>query len=226
MVELVSHVWTGALDGLAGGTTEPVARFRYDLVSGRWWWSEGMYALHGFARGEVIPSTELMLAHKHPDDRTRTEHTLHAVMETGEPFCCRHRVLDAGGTVHTVLSLGEGVCDTSGAVTAIQGFYIDVTESTRRETEAVAHEAVQRSAETRATIEQAKGVLIGAYGIDADTAFDLLRWASQQTNTKLRLVASNLVDHFTHRQAAATSAQHRARGLLQAISESGISAPG
>jgi hypothetical protein len=118
------------------------------------------------------------------------------------------------------------VCDTSGAVTAIQGFYIDVTESTRRETETVAHEAVQRSAETRATIEQAKGVLIGAYGIDADTAFDLLRWTSQQTNTKLRLVASNLVDHFTHRQAAATSARHRARGLLQTISESGISAPG
>ncbi len=226
MVELVSHVWAGALDGLAGGTTEPVARFRYDLISCRWWWSEGMYALHGFAPGDVIPSTELMLAHKHPDDRTRTEHTLQAVMETGEPFCCRHRVLDFAGTVHVVLSLGEGVCDTSGAVTAIQGFYIDVTESTRREIEAVAHEAVQRSAETRATIEQAKGVLIGACGIDADTAFDLLRWTSQRTNTKLRLVASNLVDHFTHSQTDATSSQHRARGLLRSMSESGVPAHG
>jgi hypothetical protein len=226
MVELVSHVWTGALDGLAGGTTEPVALFRYDLIGGRWWWSAGMYALHGFAPGEVIPSTELMLAHKHPDDRTRTEHTLQVVMETGEPFCCRHRVLDAGGTVHTVLSLGEGVRDRSGVVTAIQGFYVDVTESTRREIEAVAHEAVQRSAETRATIEQAKGVLIGAFGIDANTAFELMRWTSQQTNTKLRLVASNLVDHFAHSQAGAPASQHRARGLLQSMSKSGIPAHG
>jgi hypothetical protein len=118
------------------------------------------------------------------------------------------------------------VCDTSGVVTAIQGFYIDVTESVRRDTAAVAQEAVQRSAETRATIEQAKGVLIGAYGIDAATAFDLLRWASQQTNTKLRLVAANLVDRFTHSHADAPASQHRARGFLESISECGIPAHG
>ena len=35
MAELVSQEWIGALAGLAGGATEPVARFRYDLVGGR-----------------------------------------------------------------------------------------------------------------------------------------------------------------------------------------------
>jgi hypothetical protein len=214
MVELVSHEWTGALDGLAGGTTEPVARFRFDLISGRWWWSEAMYALHGFAPGEVIPSTQLMLAHKHPEDRTRTERTLEAVMATGQPFCCRHRILDASGTVHIVLSLGEGACDASGAVTAVHGFFIDVTASTAREVQQQAYEAVQRSAETRAVIEQAKGILIGAYGIDADAAFALLRWRSQHTNTRLRVLASDLVDHFSRGQANGTSAERRARDYL------------
>lgn len=40
-----------------------------------------MYALHGFAPGEVI--TELMLTHKHPDDRTRTGHTPQTVIAAG-----------------------------------------------------------------------------------------------------------------------------------------------
>ena len=224
MTELASQEWLGALDGLAGGATEPIARFRYDLVGGRWWWSEGMYALHGFEPGEVIPSTQLMLAHKHPDDRTRTEHTLQAVMATGEPFCCRHRILDASGAVHLVLSLGEGVCDASGAVTAVHGFFIDVTASTGREVQEQAYEAVQRSAETRAVIEQAKGILIGVYGIDAPSAFELLRWHSQQTNTKLRGLAADLVDHFSHGQAHGTSAQRRARDYLASLPLS--SAPG
>ena len=33
-------------------------------------------------------------------------------------------------------------------------------------------------------------MLMLVYGIDADTAFDLLRWRSQHTNVKLRLLAS------------------------------------
>jgi len=35
-------------------------------------------------------------------------------------------------------------------------------------------------------IDQAKGMLILLYGVDDDTAFDTLRWHSQNTNTKLR----------------------------------------
>ena len=46
--------------------------------------------------------------------------------------------------------------------------------------------------ETRVIIEQAKGVLI-AGGRTGDEAFDLLRSASQRTNTKLRDVAAQLV---------------------------------
>jgi hypothetical protein len=42
-------------------------------------------------------------------------------------------------------------------------------------------------------IEQAKGMLMFAYAISADRAFDILTWRSQQTNTKLRVVAECLV---------------------------------
>lgn len=43
--------------------------------------------------------------------------------------------------------------------------------------------AVAQIVEKRAVIEQAKGVLIVLYDIDADAAFDMLKARSQHTNT-------------------------------------------
>jgi ANTAR domain len=56
--------------------------------------------------------------------------------------------------------------------------------------------AVARIVENRAVIEQAKGVLMAVYDIDADDAFDLLKLRSQETNTKLRVVAERLMTEF------------------------------
>jgi hypothetical protein len=44
-----------------------------------------------------------------------------------------------------------------------------------------------------AVIEQAKGMLMFAYSISTDRAFDILTWRSQQTNTQLRVVTEYLV---------------------------------
>jgi hypothetical protein len=48
-------------------------------------------------------------------------------------------------------------------------------------------------AEHRALIEQAKGMLMFVYGLDADEAFDVLRSQSQQHNVKLLLIAEQVV---------------------------------
>jgi hypothetical protein len=54
-------------------------------------------------------------------------------------------------------------------------------------------EDLRRRLLTQPVIEQAKGLLIGLYGVDADTAFAVLvRW-SQHSNTKLHLLAAELV---------------------------------
>jgi ANTAR domain len=46
---------------------------------------------------------------------------------------------------------------------------------------------------TQATIEQAKGMLMGYYGISADTAFTVLTRWSQSSNTKVRDIAAAFV---------------------------------
>ena len=45
---------------------------------------------------------------------------------------------------------------------------------------------------TLPAIEQAKGALMAVYGLTPDAAFALLRWHSQQTNVKLRSIATEL----------------------------------
>ena len=48
-------------------------------------------------------------------------------------------------------------------------------------------------AENRAIIEQAKGVLMAAYGIEPNRAFEILVWRSQETNVKIRELASRFM---------------------------------
>jgi len=47
--------------------------------------------------------------------------------------------------------------------------------------------------DSRAVIEQAKGVLMAQRHVDADQAFDILREASQRYNRKLRDIAAGIV---------------------------------
>ncbi|HEU0130365.1 MAG TPA: GAF and ANTAR domain-containing protein [Mycobacteriales bacterium] len=58
-------------------------------------------------------------------------------------------------------------------------------------------EQLEEAMRSRATIEQAKGILMGERGCDADAAFEMLRAASQRQNVKLREVAQRLVDSKT-----------------------------
>ena len=53
-------------------------------------------------------------------------------------------------------------------------------------------EAVFEYDANRAVIEQAKGMLMFVYGIDADEAFQRLREQSQHHNVKLRLIAQQV----------------------------------
>jgi ANTAR domain len=53
--------------------------------------------------------------------------------------------------------------------------------------------AVSEFTAHRSIIEQAKGMVMVAYSIPADRAFDVLKWRSQQTNTKIRTLCELIV---------------------------------
>jgi PAS domain-containing protein len=182
---------------LDGGGRPPVGRYRLDLATGEWAWSDEIYEMHGFEPGEIVPTTQLMLSHKHPDDRGRVDGVLRRAAATGRTFSSVHRILDARGNTRTLAVTGQGRRDPgTGRVTELFGYFLDVTESHR---EAAAREAtvsIRASAERRAVIEQAKGVLMMVYGVDGDVSFDLLRQASNAANIAVRDIAYSLVHLF------------------------------
>jgi hypothetical protein len=61
-------------------------------------------------------------------------------------------------------------------------------------------QGLRQAMESRAVIEQAKGIIMGATGCDADAAFGVLSKQSQYTNRKLRDVAEELVAQKTRRR--------------------------
>jgi len=66
-------------------------------------------------------------------------------------------------------------------------------------------------AATMPVIEQAKGVLMAQQGCGEDEAFDLLRRASQRSNTPVRVLAERIVDNLPQRRGPNGSRVQRPR---------------
>lgn len=172
----------------------PPGHYTYHVADDRWTWSDEVYELHGYDPGEVRPTTSVLLQHKHPDDRTRTFEVLEAALATGRAYSCYHRIIDRRGRVRSVLAVGRGTRTApDGGIEELAGYFIDLTEVRRDETEAEVEVALARIAEHRSVIDQAKGMLMAVEGCDADRAFELLRIASANSNIKLHTVAHQLV---------------------------------
>ncbi|MEV0355104.1 PAS and ANTAR domain-containing protein [Nocardia sp. NPDC050697] len=163
------------------------------FADGRWEWSPEVYRLHGYEPGAVEPSTELVLAHNHPDDRDLVAALIDRARTDREPFAGRHRVIDTRDCEHTVLVVANRILDADGEPIGTSGCYIDLTDTIDAAGQAAVSEVVPEIVESRAVIEQAKGILMRMYGISADQAFKVLSWRSQETNTKLRALAAQLV---------------------------------
>jgi anti-anti-sigma factor len=167
--------------------------YQYAAADDTWQWSDGVYAIHGFHRGEVVPTMALLLSHAHAADRRHAGQLLRACVRDGQMFSLLYRVVDAAGQLRWVLIAGEGSLDEAGAVTGIRGYLIDVTESQTRARSREVASGLRKAMASRATIEQAKGALMLVYGLDAEAAFSLLSWQSQRSNIKLRDLAERLV---------------------------------
>lgn len=172
-----------------------VGWFRFHFAGERWEWSPEVEAMHGYAPGTACPTTELVLSHKHPEDRRHVAAMLDDVRHHHQSFSTRHRIVDTAGRTHHVIVVADTLTDDDGAVVGTHGFYVDVTPTEHQEQQRVSA-AIAEIAENRATIEQAKGMLMVVYGITAEAAFDLLRWRSQEGNVKLRLLAEQVVADF------------------------------
>jgi hypothetical protein len=196
-----------------------VGSFRFWFVGQRWEWSDEVARMHGYEPGLVVPTTELLLSHKHPEDRAHVQELLDYALHSGEPFSSRHRFVDTAGGVHDAIVVADRMMDEAGAVVGTAGHYIDLTDALDETRQAVLDEALPDLFEARAVIEQAKGVLMAVYRINAAQAFRVLQWRSQETNTKLRSLAKQLVSDVVTVVPTSTAIQSQFDHLLLTVHE-------
>lgn len=181
----------GELDkALLGGPPQRVGRFEYRYDTDTWTWSDTVARIHGYEPGQVAPTTDLVLSHKHPEDLAQVRALL---AQTAAPFSSRHRIITTSGDVRRVVVAGNAVTDHDGRIVATQGFYIDITDSFAADLRETVTEEIEMVLAHREVIDIAKGMLMAIYRISADAAFGLLRWRSQELNTKLFAIAERLV---------------------------------
>ena len=179
---------------LEPSTVCPSGTFDLNVVTGQMEWSEGMFGIHGLKRGEVVPTFELFMAHKHPLDREPVRALWADLLIGGGQGALLHRVIDVRGRERRVFSAVQAVAGASGAAEHISGFMVDVTQSLRIESQHAASEAIEGVYEHKALIEQAKGIVMALRGLDGPAAFQVLATRSQHANVKLHLVAEELVN--------------------------------
>ncbi|MBY8860405.1 PAS and ANTAR domain-containing protein [Nocardia sp. CA2R105] len=149
--------------------------------------------MHGYEPGEIEPTTELLLAHKHPDDREPVAEAIARSETQGEPFSSRHRFIDTHGIEHSVMVVADRILDDQGHPIGTAGFYIDLSDTIADAGQEAIGQRLPEIIEARAVIEQAKGVLMRMYRITSAQAFRVLIWRSQETNVKLRDLAEQLI---------------------------------
>jgi hypothetical protein len=164
-----------------------------------------MFALHGL-QADAEPSLELLLKHQHPDDLSRVVEALSSACSAARAFTLQTRLVRADGDERAVVLMGEPDVDATGAVRAVEGMYLDITEagppgSDAERVHALQTEVTQLRAAmaSRATIEQAKGILMLLTNCGDQAAFELLAHLSSHTHRKVRDVAHCITESASGR---------------------------
>jgi PAS domain S-box-containing protein len=200
-----------------GFSAPPFGTFRYDVHDGRMSWSDAFSAILGFVGADISPSLDVLTAHQHPDDRALLAEGLQRLLESGEPLARRYRIVDARRQLRFVLATATAELDGAGNVAAVSGFLVDLTEGLRDYNADQVTRAVLRSAESRPTIEQAKGIVMASFDLTDEQAFNLLRLHSSYSNVKLRDVAAAVVQGIADPVLAALPPRPRVAGVLAAL---------
>lgn len=155
-----------------------------------------MFALHGLPPEGAQPDTETCLRYQRIEDRARLLEALSVACSTGRDFALETRIVRADEVERDVVLVGECHTDDDGMVVAVEGMAIDITECHapgQGPDRAQALEAevgqLRAAMASRASIEQAKGILMLLTSCSDQVAFDLLAHISSHTHRKVREVA-------------------------------------
>ena len=105
-----------------------VGNWRYDPVTGRSYWSLGLYQLLGLNPGTTAPSYEELDRITHPDDR-RPKREIEALLREGLPLKREFRIIRPDGRLRWIYSQIEILLNAAGEPAKILGVALDITDN-------------------------------------------------------------------------------------------------
>lgn len=188
----------------------PTGLVEYHFADRTFRWSDGLYRMYGYERGQITPSMEMVLPHIEPEDRPKVQAYWDRVSEVGGPSSIYVSIRDRKDQQRKLLFSADYILDGTTPI-GVWGVVVDLTQSIHADRHQLATEAVAASALNRAAIEQAKGILMGRTGVDADQAYELMSQLSQDTNRKVHAIAHEIIERAT---SADRDPKSRAQPLL------------
>ena len=162
--------------------------------------------LYGYSRQQMLGANVMELLVE-PVDQISAEEIMSSVL-SGHRWSGQFRVRRSGGAV-IVVRISDTPISEHGRVVGVIGVAEDIAGDSSVDAAAVSERIESRSArladqmrqamESRAVIEQAKGMLIGAHGCTPDQAFQMLSESSQRANRKLHDLATAMVQGAQNR---------------------------
>ena len=177
---------------MPGISADAVGTFDLDLATGQMTWSRLLYDLHGLVPEVDEPSRAVLFDAMVTEDRERARAEFHRGAQAGGLFSVRYQMVDRQGHTHELVIAAEA-WGMEGDASYVSGFVLDVT----RPLEDHMNQAVAASAQHRAVIEQAKGVVMLALRVPEEAAFRALRGLSNTHNIRLADLAEQLTDHVS-----------------------------
>lgn len=182
------------LDDPSARARRPMAGgYRLDVERRTWWWSDDAYRIHGFEPGDTLPPTDLLIARL----RLAEGEALRAeVYLVGAPFSFARRVVVGRGVVRTVLVTGRVVADRATGAEVVTGSFIDLTGIQEVAMARASFADANVSARRRASIEQAKGLIMMSHRLGEIDASELLRSRAAASDMHLHDLSDQLLDFF------------------------------
>jgi PAS domain S-box-containing protein len=124
----------------------------WDVVDETADWSEQLYRILGFSRGEGVQTIAALFDAVHPDDRQRVRNAVEYGARSGITRSLEYRVLRPDGSQREVVMDGAVVRDGEGRVVRYVGSILDLTDRRRAERELERSESLLREAQRIAQV--------------------------------------------------------------------------
>ncbi|MFK7793550.1 MAG: chemotaxis protein CheB [Devosiaceae bacterium] len=109
-----------------------VGYWNMDLIESTVFWSEQIYAIHGVEPHSYQPNFETAIAFYHPDDLVAVQQDVERAVEEGSGFEFEARIIQPGGQLRNIRSIGSATVNDEGKTTSVFGVFVDITEEKAR----------------------------------------------------------------------------------------------